>query len=357
MKTHLFLLTAAVSAVFFSCGRDRSAEPLRIKVAVVYEDPVLPSTGQRVHECCTTPGYDYRWNDPKAQTVMFADAINEASHGAVEYEIVEMIDADTLFTVMRDDPERKHVSVEQLDGLLHLDSWGVSLERNIYYDYASMVKHYGFDRKRDAGEIDEVWIYSTPLSGAYESHMMGKGAFWVNSPGEEDCTCNELLTVMFFNYERNLACALESFSHRVESVMMKVYGWWNYEGHSTKDELTTWERYTGYAKIYSKYDDGKSNVGNVHFPPNGTHDYDFLNEDYVLSYADEWLDYPEVPEKQARRINCSEWSTHEGYMRWWLGHIPHFRGISPYDGKLNNWWHYVMDYKEAVELEERLDTK
>ena len=165
MKTHRLFL---ISMIFLmaSCSSDRSAEPVKIKVAVVYEDPVLPSTGQRIHECCTTPGYGCRWNDPRVQTGMFASAINEASHGAVEYEIVEVIEADTLFTVLRDDPEKKHISIEQLDGLLHLDKWGVAIERNLYYDYASMVRHYGFDRKSDAGELDEVWIYSTPLSGA-----------------------------------------------------------------------------------------------------------------------------------------------------------------------------------------------
>ena len=41
-------------------------------------------------------------------------------------------------------------------------------------------------------------------------------------------------------------------------------------------------------------------------------------------------------------------------MKWWLGHMPHFKGISPYDGKLNNWWHYVVDYNAAVALEKKL---
>lgn len=354
MKTKFFVLCIVFGAInFLSCQSNRVADTLTVKVAVVYEDPILPSTNARIHESCTTPHYDFKWNNPREQTQMFIEAINESSHGVVKFEIVEVIEADTLFTKLKDSSKEGHLTISELDNLLHLDTWGPAIERNLMYDYASMVEYYGFDKKCDAGVIDEVWIYSSPLSGAYESHLMGKDAFWLNSPGETNCTCNELLTVMFFNYERDLACALESFSHRFESTMMKIYGWWDYENRKTIEELTTWDKYTAYEKIYDAYDKGKSNVGNVHFPPNGIHDYDFMNKDYVLSYADEWYDYPEVPQKSAKLINCDEWGSHEGYMRWWLSHMPHFKGISPYDGKLNNWWHYVVDYDKAIQLENR----
>ncbi len=345
-----------LAALCSSCCSDRTAEPIRIKVAVVYENPVVPGTdGKRVHEHFRTPGYSFSWNNPAEQLPKYMAAISEASHGVVEYEVVEEIYADSLFTYRVSDPEYKHISMDEFFGMLALPKWGVEVERDVRYDYAGMISYYGFDKKCDAGEIDEVWVYSTPLSGMYESHMMGEGAFWINSPGEPEAPCKELLSVMFFNYERDIACALESFSHRFESTMMKVYGWWDYDNRPTKEDLTTWDKYTGYAKIYSRYDGNACHIGNVHFPPNGTHDYDFVNEDYVMSYADEWLDYPDVPEKNARLINRSEWGNHEGYMKWWLGHMPHFKGMNPADGKLNNWWHYVVDYKAAVELENKLN--
>ncbi|MBU2444388.1 MAG: T9SS type A sorting domain-containing protein [Bacteroidetes bacterium] len=39
---------------------------------------------------------------------------------------------------------------------------------------------------------------------------------------------------------------------------------------------------------------------------------------------------------------------HIGYMRWWFKHLPHYAGIT--DSILNNWWHYAIDYYEAVAL-------
>jgi hypothetical protein len=39
-----------------------------------------------------------------------------------------------------------------------------------------MVGFYGFDKMRDDGEIHEVWIWTFPYGGMWESHMMGKDA-------------------------------------------------------------------------------------------------------------------------------------------------------------------------------------
>lgn len=353
----VFIAFVMMLCLLSSCQADpngRIADPVTIKVAVVFEDPMTEECGgQYVHQWCRTPGYDFSWNNPREQLPAFIEAIRESSHGYVNYEVVEVYEADTTFTYFTHLPEVRHFSMTELEEYLRLPDWSPFDRGKIRYDYAGMVAHYGFDRKCDAGEIDEVWIYSTPISGCYESHLMGKDGFWLNSQPEE-ATCNELLTVMFFNYERDLACALESYGHRFESIMLEVYGWWDYDNKATKEELTTWEKYTGYAKKYEKYNPGNSHVGIVHFPPNGVRDYDFCNENSVMSYADNWFDYPEVKEEGGRLMNCKEWGGHEGYMRWWLSHMPHFEGISPYDGKLNNWWHYVVKYREAVAYEKEL---
>jgi len=41
-------------------------------------------------------------------------------------------------------------------------------------------------------------------------------------------------------------------------------------------------------------------------------------------------------------------------MMWFYDHVPHFKGINQEDGHLNNWWHYVVKYNEAVRLEKEL---
>jgi hypothetical protein len=161
--------------------------------------------------------------------------------------------------------------------------------------------------------------------------------------------------VMGLNYERDLACALESYAHRFESTMMKVYGWWDYDNKETRNELTTWEVFAAYALKYDKFVPGMSHVGNVHFPPNGEKDYDWRNPNKVMSFADNWKNYPDVKDENPREMDCSEWDcNHLGYMKWWFSHLPHFEGVSPKDGKLNNWWHYVVDYNDALKLEKSL---
>ena len=334
----------------------KKAEPIIVKVAVVYENPQIRSQGNKhFHECIQTPKYNRAWNDPKILAHEYKNALEEISHGVVKYEIVQEIEADHLFTYLRNDPLKRLLTVDQMYQLLSEPNWATLKEVETTYDYNAMVEYYGFDKMRDKGEIHEVWIWSFPFGGMYESHMMGKDAFWLNSNPNSNPTCKEHLCIMGLNYERDLACALESYGHRFESVMMEVFGWWNYEKKNKKEELTMWERYAGYIKNYDKFDKGQSNIGNIHFPPNGEKDYDWKNPNKVYTYADEWFYYPNVKEKKGRLIDCSEWGcSHLGYMKWWFTHIPCFEGINKKDGKLNNWWHYVVDYKSALQLEQKL---
>ncbi len=83
--------------------------------------------------------------------------------------------------------------------------------------------------------------------------------------------------------------------------------------------------------------------GNVHFPPNGVSDYDYANTTMVLSSADDWLyNYPNFT-GQTRKFNASEWSYDQRlYLKWWYRHMPRLPGRYS-DGKLNNWWCYLVD--------------
>ena len=68
MKRLSFLF--ALVAMLSSCGQkalapyeERVAEQLKIKVAVVYEDPVVTADGKRLHEVSRIGDWAY-WNDP-----------------------------------------------------------------------------------------------------------------------------------------------------------------------------------------------------------------------------------------------------------------------------------------------------
>ncbi|MBU1680267.1 MAG: T9SS type A sorting domain-containing protein, partial [Bacteroidetes bacterium] len=103
---------------------------------------------------------------------------------------------------------------------------------------------------------------------------------------------------------------------------------------------------------------GGAHVGNIHFPPNGTSDYNYGNTTLVTSYAENWYRYPLLLD-QSSKVNVQTWiyqpgeplaegNDHLGFLRWWYGHIPRYEGVS--DGVLNNWWHYALDYEAAVAL-------
>jgi hypothetical protein len=44
-------------------------------------------------------------------------------------------------------------------------------------------------------------------------------------------------------------------------------------------------------------------------------------------------------------------------MMYFLSHLPHFKGLNTVDKNdlhLNNWWHYVVNYNEALREEAKL---
>jgi hypothetical protein len=226
----------------------------------------------------------------------------------------------------------------------------------IAFDYREFVKFYHFDDKRNRGEIDEVWVFAAPFLGMYESQMLGPNAFWWNSPPIKDGTAlTRLLSVMGLNYERGVDQAFHSFGHRSESAMIQAYkeatgkGW-----NPTSSTPTPFDLFTRINKDMP----GQAHVGNIHFPPNGTSDYNYNNTTLVTSFAENWFRYP-ILFKMSRQVNVSTWYytpgeplaeglDHLGYLRWWYNHLPRYTGIT--DGVLNNWWHYVLDYEGAVAL-------
>ncbi|MCF8418059.1 MAG: T9SS type A sorting domain-containing protein [Melioribacteraceae bacterium] len=307
------------------------AEQLTIKVAVIMQDPIT-SNGQRIHE-------KYGWSNPVPMVNTLVDEFYNASDGVVNFEIVELNQDQMIFTMK----DSSYLSVDSLDYYCaHFAEFKDLAERQgrIKYDYTGMMEYYDYYNKRMNGEIDEVWVYSHPFGGMYESQLIGKEAFWYNSPPIRDVPdwFTKLVSVMGWNYERGIAEAMHSVGHRSESAIVEATGGWNI--HSP--DPTDWE-------IFTRIDielPGLSHIGNIHYPANGTSDYDYSNMRTVTTYADAWDSYPYLLNK-TKEVNCTEWGCSQtGYMRWWFGHLPNVEGKT--DGILNNWWHYIVDFQEAV---------
>ncbi len=328
--------------------RSVKVKPMTQKVVLVIQDPTMP-TGSKIHQM-------FGWRDPVLEANAIVKHMREATDSVVNFQIVETIYAPVFFTRLNG----KYITPAQYVAYMQEPGWKTiraeSDSGKIAFDYREFVKNYKFDERRNSGEIDEVWVYTGPFLGMYESQMLGPKAFWWNSPPIKDGTALiKNLSVMGLNYERGVDQGIHSFGHRSESAMIQAY----YEvtglnWNPKRANPTPWDVFTRLEKDVP----GGAHVGNIHFPPNGTSDYNYGNTTLVTSYAENWYRYPTLL-NQNTKVNVQTWvyqqsepltegNDHLGYLRWWYGHLPRYTGVT--DGVLNNWWHYVLDYEKAVAL-------
>lgn len=204
------------------------------------------------------------------------------------------------------------------------------------YDYKRFVLDWNLVPRILNGEVDEIWIYSGPFGGFWESTMAGDGGYWCNSGPVEGVPSSRLFVIMGLNFERGVGEAIHSWGHRAESVMVHSYEQWQ------PDRNNTWSHFT----LLDKDAPGLGGVGNVHYPVNGQSDYDYANTTVVTSDADDWFNYSDF-QGVTRSFDFHEWSPDESdpqrqYLNWWYAHMPHIPGRAP-DNYLGNWWRYLWD--------------
>ncbi len=283
-------------------------------------NPMMPG-GQRLNEF-------YGWGDPLALTDQIIEDFRVSSHDRARFEIVEVID-DSTWPYLDSGFQYTSESFQQ--------AWANHDFEPGTFDYARFVSDHNLGARVDSGDIDEVWVYSFPGAGMFESAMAGKGAFWVNGGPYPDAGGDRAFVIMGWNYERGVGEAIHSFGHRAESTLAdRVYGQW------CQSRCNTWSRFA----LLDLDISGQGGVGNVHFPVNGEGDYDYANGRFVLSNADAWLAYPNL-NNNTRSINFHEWSPDESdpqrqYLNWWYAHMPHVGSKAP-DQYLANWWRYLCD--------------
>ena len=344
------LISGSTSVSVVQDFRPEKVKPMTVKVALVVQDPVIPSQGySRIHEL-------FNWRDPVTLANRLVFHFSEASDSVVNFQIVETVKDGTLFTRYYGN----FMSAQQYYTLLKEPGWtslrAAADSGKLWFDYREFVKSMHYDDKRNSGQIDEVWVFAGPYLGMYESQLLGPNAFWWNSPPIKDGTAlSKLLSVMGLNYERGVDQAFHSFGHRVESAITQAY--YQAQGRRWNPLSSTpspWDLFTRIDKDLP----GRAQVGNVHFPPNGVRDYDYGNTRIVKSYAENWYRYPTLFD-QSSDVNVNTWiykpgdplaegQDHIGFLRWWYGHLPRYVGVM--DGVLNNWWHYALDYEAAVDL-------
>jgi len=290
------------------------------RVLMIVFDPVMNSqTGERLSA-------RMKWRAPEALAASFLTDILEASGGLARYQVTQRIDAPE-FPVKADGfryTPQSYLAVLADPRSAHTPD---------LVDYNALLAQHGVLQKINRNEIDEVWLFGFPFAGCYESVMGGPGAFWCNSNPLQGAPANAArrFVVMGFSYERGEGEMLESFCHRVESVMERVF-------LGSKPQANLWQKFTRYDKQFP----GQAECGTVHFAPNSQQDYDWNNATPVPSRCDDWYNFPNF-RGAVKTVTAADWGS--GDMRahhlWWLKHLPKAAGRS--NGIANNWWQYVMD--------------
>ena len=264
------------------------------------------------------------WNDPDRLADELASDLRDVSHGYANFEIVERLQVD-VFPVKKDG--------FQYTGRTFLQAWqtrrGFHMPDDV--DYHAILAGSDLVNKINAGQIDEVWTLSYPYAGFYELRMAGPGAFWCNAPPLEQTGAQRRFVIMAFNYERGVGEMLESFGHRAESILMRLYT-------DIPGPNNLWKRFT----LYDKIAPGRAEVGNIHFAPNSQQDYDWGNPTPVLSRCRNWQNFPDLSGDPVR-VTCREWGSGDirAHHRWWFSLLPHVSGET--NGYPNNWWEPILD--------------
>jgi len=290
------------------------------KVLLIVYDPVVDSvSGKKLSE-------KLNWNRADELVTEFRSDIVQDSHGMARYEVVERIDVDEF--------------PAKADGYRYNPQTYMDVIRNRSapympqeVDYYAILDQFNLLNRVANAEIDEVWAFAFPHAGFYESIMAGPGAFWCNAPALKNTEASgRRFVIMGFSYERGVGEMLESFGHRVESIMGKTFS-------RLSGETNLWKRFIRYEKSAP----GKAAIGSIHFAPNSERDYDWNNPSTVKSECYDWLvNFPDF-QGDFRDVTAREWGSGDirAHHQWWLKHIPHVAGRK--NGVHNNWWQYMID--------------
>lgn len=278
------------------------------------------------------------WTDPRELMPGYIADLEACSHGYVRYRIVDEIAVDAF-------PLKKDGFRYTTESFLACKQDAALCHQPDAVDYRAIFRQFDIPKRFRRREIDEVWLWGAGYFGLWESTMAGFRAYFCNSPPVEGVWTWRTFVTMGFNYERGVGEMLEAFGHRVESIMRHVYGSWEHAPMATQTSPHAWNRFTRYDKVAP----GEAGCGTVHYAPNSDIDYDWGNSRTVMTFADDWLNYPELTGEKLP-MNCAQWGNGDirEHHRWWLTHLPHAEGRGP-DGKLNNWWAYVTDFNRFPE--------
>ena len=278
--------------------------------------------------------------DPVEYSHILANVIRQASWGYINYEIVDVIEVDA-FPI-------------KVDGFRYTDESFLAARQKQEWQPATS-SYRGFFEDNNLLErfrkehITELWVWGA--SGMHFDEFAGyipnryarfgpTDNMWLYRPYDIPEELGRTTWVMGFNYEVGPDNMIHSYTHRVESMALLACsdGVWDPGKRRDPWNVFSW--------LEMDHAGTPSHVGNCHVPPNGQKGYDYNNKRRVLSWADNWLRYPDLTGKP-RLVSSKEWGeSHFGYQKWILEHLPKYPGYTQYGH--NNWWVYIANTDEDL---------
>lgn len=346
------------------------AETREVKVLVIAIDPQItnPMTGEQ------QKASEYMGFSLEASVSSLKRQLEAGSNQVVEINVTDTMWLDE-FPVYKG---YESMSESQFHKLFPVNAWGQGewygwwsrnsdmqvippeLDAQMHYDYEHLLEKCQLVELRNEGKFDMVWVFGIDPLSMYESAMVGREPLWINGVAvEADCENFPLLGLTFSRRDG----AIESFCHMCESLLGYVYGVTGEEYNQKLkftdfEELNTWEKFY-YCEHKSDGNNEVYGVGQVHFSPNSTADYDWENQTPVLSYHQSFLeDYPNVTDENPTVFTAEEYLkdpefANEGptvcHHVWWLRHMPHYAGRDE-NGYSHNWWDYLLNMNHVTGL-------
>lgn len=183
-------------------------------------------------------------------------------------------------------------------------------------DYTVIFDRYGICPLVNQNKVDEVWIWAGNGDGVTKGNLWEwntsgprwtSGSFWqVDIPN-----CGKVVTVMTFNYLREVDVALESYNHRLEGFFMNYFpcdfstATWPWFGNGYWLSRCSGRLSNQYGFVARPFIENNQvgNCGDAHHPPNILDDqeYVFNNQAYANTNC---MDWSLNGTSQTASINC-----------------------------------------------------
>jgi hypothetical protein len=307
-----------------------------VNVLVINIDPVLKTRNNlKLHQYM-------KWSDPWQLSEKMVQDAKLASHGFVDYRIAAKIEYDG-FPVFRNGFSYTE------EAFLNMWEKDRSKADKGMTSFKWLFEKFDLRAKIKNLDLTEIWLWGAPYFAWDELHWKIPGDKvpyqtdnpWFYRPYDIP-DVSRTIWIMGWNYERGEGEMLESYCHRIESVLSLTVGKGIWDSKRNRDNA--WNRFTRVNKDFP----GESEVGSVHYAPNSTSDYDWSNTNKVWTYADDWLSYPKLPRtKKLLNASTGGWDGIVNHHLWWMIRIPHSAGAT--GGFHNNWWQYIVNYDEALQ--------